>query len=622
MLRKTGFDIYNVKNLTKRSVNKAGISHVSNLIKLKGWVGSYRGLLLILLVFILVVRVWSLNFSIRPSDEGWIMYDVFLMNEGKIPYRDFLYSKPPLYLTTLFLFSKAFGYDYIQAKFFSYFLVTMTVIAIYICASELFDEKIGIIAAFLGSTSIVLIAGFLMLQITNLSTLLFLTSVIFLVKYLKKGINGSKRGLYLFTAGFFLGATLLVRQTTWVLVVFCLPVLLTIGGSCLGITTVRPQKSRSNRGVLILLVLWLVIILFSTTLQLVGRSFVVPTSIFLGGFLLCYLFLSIKNRVEEKCQFKESIRKAIFFGVGTASLPLILLVWLIHSGVTLRLLIFNVLDVPSYDTSIVYHEMAVKWVNAVLFVLMNPLLTVGITLYIASAIKALFSDRRKLHGIDNMVTLFIAIGSIGIFILLPKFYPVYLIDVVPFMAIGAARAFSLAWKTQGLSKDSRLKSTKTSIKMGAHLRQMLLFGLCVLVIVGAVVAYYPVAVHDPAFVGLGKTSNETTQAVVDYIRTHTRPDEKIFTIDHIFAALSQRRIVGDVSTGLQIRSAWRLDEFPYASPEDIIVLMCNGEGKYVIMDPHTSRTLKQWAPNLFDYIMDAYTVEVVIEDIEIMRRAS
>ena len=622
MLRKTGFDIYNVKNLTKRSVNKAGISHVSNLIKLKGWVGSYRGLLLILLVFILVVRVWSLNFSIRPSDEGWIMYDVFLMNEGKIPYRDFLCSKPPLYFTTLFLFSKALGYGYIQAKFFAYFLVTMTVIAIYICASELFDEKIGIIAAFLGSTSIVLIAGFLMLQITNLSTLLFLTSVIFLVKYLKKGINGSKRGLYLFTAGFFLGATLLVRQTTWVLVVFCLPVLLTIGGSCLGITTVRPQKSRSNRGVLILLVLWLVIILFSTTLQLVGRSFVVPTSIFLGGFLLCYLFLSIKNRVEEKCQFKESIRKAIFFGVGTASLPLILLVWLIHSGVTLRLLIFNVLDVPSYDTSIVYHEMEVKQLGGVLFMVMNPLLTVGIILYIASAIKALFSERRKLHSIDDMLRLFIAIGSISIFILLPKFYPVYLIDVVPFMAIGAARAFSLAWKTQGLSKDLRLKSAKTSIKLGANRRQMLLFGLCALVIVGAVVAYYPVAVSDPAFRRLGKTSNEVTQAVVDYIQTNTRPDEKIFTLDHIFAALSQRRIVGDVSTGLQIRSAWRLDEFPYASPEDIIVLMCNGEGKYVIMDPHTSRTLKQWAPNLFDYIMDAYTVEVVIEDIEIMRRAS
>lgn len=549
------------------------------------------------------------------------MYDVFLMNEGKIPYRDFLYSKPPLYLTTLFLFSKAFGYGYIQARFFAYFLVTMTVIAIYICASELFDEKIGIIAAFLGSTSIILIAGFIYLQIINLSALLFLTSVVFLIKYLKKDVNESKRGLYLFAAGFFLGATLLVRQTTLVLVVFCLPVLLTMGVQRLGITTVRPQKSRSNRKVPILLALWAIVILLSTTLQLVGRGFVIHTSIFLGGFLLCYLFFSIKNRVEEKCQFKESIRKVVFFGVGMASLPLILLVWLIHSGVTPRLLLFNVLDVPSYDTSIVYHEMEVKQVNALLFIVMNPLLTVGIILYIASAIKALFSKRRKLHSIDNMLRLFIAIGSISIFILLPKFYPVYLIDVGPFMAIGAARAFSLAWKTQGLSKDLRLKSTKTSIKMGAHRRQMLLFGLCALVVVGAVAAYYPVAVSDPTFVRLGKTSNEITRAVVDYIRTNTGPDEKIFTLDHIFAALSQRRIVGDVSTGLQIRSAWRLDEFPYASPEDIIVLMRNGEGKYVIMDPHTSDTLKQWAPDLFEYIMGVYTVqEKVIDDIEIRRR--
>ena len=613
-------EMYTVKNLVKRScARSAGIYHLPNLTKLKRWVSSYQGLLLIILLSILVVRVWSLNIVIRPSDDGWLMYDVFLMAQGKIPYGDFLYSKPPLYLVMLFLFSEAFGYGYVQAKFFSYFLVTMTVIAIYVCASELFNEKIGIIAAFLGSTSIILITNFLMLNTESLSTLLFLVSVIFLIKYLKKGIKGSKRDLYLITAGFFLGATLLVRQTTWILVVFALPFILTIGGQSLRITTVRPQKSRSNKGIPILLALWAIMILFSTTLQLLGWGSVIPTSIFLGGFLLSYLFFLIKNNVEEKRQFKESTRKAIIFGVGMVSLPIILLVWLIHSGVALPLLIFNTLDVPSYDTSIVYHKMLVKQANAVLFAAMNPLLTVGVILYIALAIKAFFSERQKLYSIDNMLGLFIVIGSLSITILLPKFYSVYLMDVVPFIAIGAARAFSQFWRTQGLVRDLRLRSTKIPIKMKARRRQMLLLGLCMLVIIVSITFYYPLAVYSPVE---WKDNYESTRAVVDYIRAHTRPDEKVFTINHIFAALSQRRIVGDVSTGIQIRSAWHLNGFPYATPQKIIDLMHKGEGKYVIMDPVTFNELEHWAPDLLEYIMHAYTVEKVIQDIEIMRRTS
>jgi len=360
-------------------------------------------------------------------------------------------------------------------------------------------------------------------------------------------------------------------------------------------------------------------ILFNATLQLVGWGFAIHTSIFLGGFLLCYLFFLIKNSVKERHQFAESIQKAIFFGAGVTILPLILLAWLVHSGVTLQLLFFNIFDVPSYDTSVMYHNMLMKVVNATLFMIMNPLLSFGLILYFTSAIKAFFSEKLKTHCIDNLIGLFVVVGMVSIIVLPPKIYPPYLIDIAPFMAIGAARAFYGWQKTKGVEKTLELKSTKISTKLHAHRARILLFGLCIFVIVSGLALYEPIGVYYPAN---WNDEYKSTQAVVNYIRTHTQPDEKIFTIDHMFAALAPRRIVGDVSTGIQIRSAWHLDGFPYASPQEIINLMRKGEGKYVIMDPNTSRALEKWTPDLFDYIMNAYTVEKVIEDIEIMGRAS
>jgi hypothetical protein len=302
-----------------------------------------------------------------------------------------------------------------------------------------------------------------------------------------------------------------------------------------------------------------------------------------------------------------------------AILPIILLAWLIHSGVTLQLLFFNIFDAPSYDTSLVHHNMLMKVVNTTLFMTMNPLLSFGIILYLISAIKAFFLERLKTHCKDNLIGLFVVVGVVSITILPPKMYPPYLLDIAPFMAIGAARAFYGWQKTQGIVNTLELKPTKISTKLYAHRAHILLFGLCIFVIVSGLALYEPIAVYYPAE---WTNKYKSTQAVVNYIRTHTRPDEKIFTIDHMFAALAPRRIVGDVTTGIQIRSAWHLDGFPYESPQKIINLMRNGQGKYVIMDPHTFRTLQKWAPDLLEYIMNAYTGEVVIAGIEILGRAS
>jgi hypothetical protein len=266
--------------------------------------------------------------------------------------------------------------------------------------------------------------------------------------------------------------------------------------------------------------------------------------------------------------------------------------------------------------------MIVKQTFGVLFMAMNPLLMVGLFLYIALGVKDFSSRKHRLYDVDNLLRLLTIVGALSIFLLLPKFYPAYLIDVVPFMAIGAARGFSQAWNNRGVSKGLRVKSAKISVTISEHRVRALLCVGCIIIVGGSAVVYNSYVAFEPTLKRLGKTNNEITDAVVDYIQVRTKPDERIFTIDHIFAALSQRRIVGEVSTGIQIRSVWQLDECPYAGPQEIIALMRNGEGRYVIMDPHTSKTLKNWAPDLLDYIISAYIVEKVVEDVEIMGRTT
>lgn len=94
------------------------------------------------LLIILIVSIIGLLYFINidnntiTDDEGTLLYQVWRVSLGEIPYQDFLTSFWPLFLYTGGLWMKAFGPDFIPMRVLSCILMLGTGVLVYIIAHE------------------------------------------------------------------------------------------------------------------------------------------------------------------------------------------------------------------------------------------------------------------------------------------------------------------------------------------------------------------------------------------------------------------------------------------------------------------------------------------------------
>ena len=90
--------------------------------------------------------VSALHSRTLPFAEGWYTYYAKCINSGLIPYRDFEYLYPPIYIYTVALLTRIFGYDLIVLRRLGILFFALIAVGLYLCAVEAVGKKRSYIA--------------------------------------------------------------------------------------------------------------------------------------------------------------------------------------------------------------------------------------------------------------------------------------------------------------------------------------------------------------------------------------------------------------------------------------------------------------------------------------------
>jgi hypothetical protein len=121
-----------------------------NLKTIQEYINSFKHpyiYLLIVLALGFILRAYKMVRTGIWVDEGIFLYEVQMILDGKIPYRDFFKVKPlgMIYLLSIpFYFS---GHNVIIARTLTSFLGLWTSLIIYLLGKEMYNQKIGFLAA-------------------------------------------------------------------------------------------------------------------------------------------------------------------------------------------------------------------------------------------------------------------------------------------------------------------------------------------------------------------------------------------------------------------------------------------------------------------------------------------
>lgn len=118
---------------------------------LKNWIKKDKKNTYIIGLFITVVccMLYAAMVSLYtlPITEGWYTEYAWLINHGKLPYRDFEYLFPPLYLFFIAGFTKIFGYSILALRILGVIIFGGIAATFYIIFSKVYNNVAGIIAA-------------------------------------------------------------------------------------------------------------------------------------------------------------------------------------------------------------------------------------------------------------------------------------------------------------------------------------------------------------------------------------------------------------------------------------------------------------------------------------------
>ena len=140
-------------------------------------------------------------------DEGSYMYDSYLITRGYIPFKDYT-SRSPLFLLLLTVPIKLFGVGFLAGRLVIILFSTISVFFIYKIGKLLYNEKVGLLSAFIYAFSPV----FLWWGFTIKNDPVENTFVICALYFFLLGIY-KKRNYYFLINGVLLGLAVMVRKS-------------------------------------------------------------------------------------------------------------------------------------------------------------------------------------------------------------------------------------------------------------------------------------------------------------------------------------------------------------------------------------------------------------------------
>lgn len=185
-----------------------------------------RMLFLILTIFFSFIYVWAVSNETMPMAEGWYTYYAQCMQRGELPYRDFEFLFPPVYLYCIYFITKIFGYQIIVLRMFGVILYVLIAIGVYKCTDLIvcIEGRKNSWIAFVAS-----IASVFYMQSENaqvfydyvrLMDLFVIMIAYFILKYIKSVILKKENCYLLYGIGLLLALLILTKQNTGLIVLF------------------------------------------------------------------------------------------------------------------------------------------------------------------------------------------------------------------------------------------------------------------------------------------------------------------------------------------------------------------------------------------------------------------
>lgn len=150
--------------------------------------------------------------QIAPYAEGWYTYYAQCINSGNLPYKDFDYLFPPLYIYLIAFITKLFGYKLIVLRFFGIIIFSVISLLVFLIIKEIFNEKIALISAITSSLYLQSEVVQIFYDYIRVMDIFSLLTILFLIKAIKNRSENKISIFYLSFAGFSNSLFALVKQ--------------------------------------------------------------------------------------------------------------------------------------------------------------------------------------------------------------------------------------------------------------------------------------------------------------------------------------------------------------------------------------------------------------------------
>lgn len=97
--------------------------------------------LLLLSMLVPAVYAWMVSTRTMPYAEGWYTYYSQCMAQGAVPYKDFEYLFPPVYIYLIYAFTQIFGYKIIALRLFGVVLFALIALGVFLTVCTITGKR-------------------------------------------------------------------------------------------------------------------------------------------------------------------------------------------------------------------------------------------------------------------------------------------------------------------------------------------------------------------------------------------------------------------------------------------------------------------------------------------------
>ena len=176
---------------------------------------------LVLTITLTFVYVWAVSNETMPMAEGWYTYYAQCMHRGELPYRDFEFLFPPVYLYCIFIITQIFGYKIMVLRLFGVLLFVFISIGVYKVIQLIVGKKKNWIA-FVASVASVFYMQSENAQVfydyVRLMDLFVVIITYFTLRYIKGVLDDREEVGWLYTTGGVTAILIFTKQNTGLII--------------------------------------------------------------------------------------------------------------------------------------------------------------------------------------------------------------------------------------------------------------------------------------------------------------------------------------------------------------------------------------------------------------------